>query len=337
MEYKVNSGAWGSMFGIPCIIADNMLKFTDGNSLKVLLYLLRNSGVTVRTEEISANTGVSEQQIEEAIIFWEQFNIFSPEDSINQEKPVNNMMTAPPPAPPVQPVQSVSPAPPVKNEENKKIVRRKDESKSKYSPSELKNIKTANPDIAELFQVIQEFTVKPNFSLQNSLVWIYEYLGLKVEVIMTIITYCRDIERMNPNYIEQIAVNWAENEIDTLEKANAEVDRLILSRTFTGKIMKMFDMKRRPTTSQQEFIDEWQKTGYSMELIKYAYEITVENTGSLSFPYINKILLNWSDNGIKTIDEAKNAVAEHKKNYKQKTDNSDGFVAEDYDMFLNNF
>lgn len=325
MEYKVNSGVWGSMFGVPCIIADNMLKLTDGNKLKVLLYLLRNSGVTVRTEEISANTGVSEQQIEEAILFWEQLNIFSPEDSINQAKPVNNIMTAPPPAQPV------------KNTEKKKFLPRKDESKAKYSPNELISIQKGNPDIAELFQMVQGFTVKPNYSLQNSLTWIYEYLGLKVEVIMTIITYCRDIDSMFPNYIEKIAINWAENEIDTLDRANAEVDRLMKSKTFTGKIMSMFDMKRKPTTSQQEFIDEWQRIGYDMDLIKYAYEITVENTGNLSFPYINKILLNWSETGVKTIDEAKNASSEHKKNYKQKSDNSDGFDAEEYEMFLNNF
>lgn len=325
MEYKVNSGVWGSMFGVPCIIADNMLKLTDGNKLKVLLYLLRNSGVTVRTEEISANTGVSEQQIEEAILFWEQLNIFSPEDSINQAKTVNNIMTAPPSAQPV------------KNTEKKKFLPRKDESKVKYKPKELTSIQKDNPDIAELFQMVQGFTVKPNYSLQNSLTWIYEYLGLKVEVIMTIITYCRDIDSMFPSYIEKVAIDWAENEIDTLDRANAEVDRLMQTKTFTGKIMSMFDMKRKPTTSQQEFIDEWQRIGYNMDLIKYAYEITVENTGNLSFPYINKILLNWSETGVKTIDEAKSASSEHKKNYKQKSDNSDGFDADKYDIVINNF
>ncbi len=336
MEYKINSGIWGSMFGVPCIIADNLLKFADGNNLKVLLYLLRNSGTAVKTEEISANTGVPEQQIEEAVIFWEQFNIFSLEDSVNQAKPVNNIMTAPPQSAPAAKTAAEEKKNTSAVEVSVKTVPHI-EKRTSYNPTQISDIQKSNPDIAELFQMMQGIMINPNHVMQNVLIWIYEYLGLKVEVIMTIITYCKDIDRINANYIEKIAINWAENEIDTLDRANAEVDRLMETRTFTGRIMKMFEMKRKPTTSQQEFIDEWRRVGYSMELIKYAYEITVENTGNLSFPYINKILLNWNENGIKTIDEAKNASSEHKKNHKPKSDNSDGFDADKYDIVVNNF
>ena len=59
MDYKVNSGIWGTMFGVPCIVADNLLKIADESQIKVLLYLLRHSEKNLTAEEISANTPIT--------------------------------------------------------------------------------------------------------------------------------------------------------------------------------------------------------------------------------------------------------------------------------------
>ena len=64
-------------------------------------------------------------------------------------------------------------------------------------------------------------------------------------------------------------------------------------------------MKHKPVTSQQSYIDKWQSSGYSMELIRYAYEVCIENTDKRSFPYMDKILTNWSQSGITTPEQAK--------------------------------
>ena len=101
MEFKVNSGIWGSMFGVPNIVADNFLKLATGEQIKVLLYLLRCSGKVCSAEEIAINTGVSSQQAAEAILFWQQANILTAQN-----------MTAVQPQPIMTPsVQPVMPAP----------------------------------------------------------------------------------------------------------------------------------------------------------------------------------------------------------------------------------
>ena len=94
MEFKANCGVWGTMFGVPCVVADNFLKLATGEQIKVLLYLLRASGRTVSTEEIAANTGVTTQQAEEAVLFWQQVNVLSSDNSISVPQ---SIMT--PPAP----------------------------------------------------------------------------------------------------------------------------------------------------------------------------------------------------------------------------------------------
>lgn len=324
------------MFGVPCIVTDNLLKITTGDHLKVLLYLLRNSGTTVTTEEISVSTGVSKQRVEDSILFWEKINIFSSETCLNQSDNANNIMM-PPVSPACQPAKSATetdntPSAPESVQKSASPSSRK----SLYSPSEITDLKDINTDIAELLQAIQGVIISPNSYMINSVIWIYEYLGLKTEVIMTLLTYCATIDKVNTNYIEELARKWAEKEIDTLEKSQEEAARLFELRSYTSKIMKIFHISRT-TPNIKKMIESCHQAGYNMEMIQYAYEITIENTGDFSFPYINKILNNWIEKGIKTIDDARNDNAEYKKNYKPKADNSDGFDADEYEIFLNNF
>ena len=64
----------------------------------------------------------------------------------------------------------------------------------------------------------------------------------------------------------------------------------------------MFKMNPR----EREYIATWFDTyQFDLSLIEYAYEITVERTGKLAFGYLNKILASWHQNGIRTIEEAK--------------------------------
>ena len=53
MEFKVNSGMWGMMFGVPCIVADNFLKLADEAQIKTLIYVLRNNNRICTSDEIA--------------------------------------------------------------------------------------------------------------------------------------------------------------------------------------------------------------------------------------------------------------------------------------------
>ena len=46
---------------------------------------------------------------------------------------------------------------------------------------------------------------------------------------------------------------------------------------------------------------------YSFEMVKLAYEITVDKTHEVNFNYMGKILENWFAAGYKTPDDIKNS------------------------------
>lgn len=307
MDIKTDSGIWGTMFGIPCVVADNFLKLASGNQLKVLVYILRHSGKLCTDDEISRNTGISLQETREAVLFWQQVNVLPENDGKFANIAGNtNIMQAVSVSAETAAAVDTAPAetnPPQRQRQN-------------LTPSEIADMLKNSNEIAELFKVAESALGSLNHMQQNSLIYIYDYLGLKTEIIITLLFYCRNIEKTNPAYIEQIARSWSENDINTLSAAEEEIQRMTLSHELTGKIMKMFEMNRRPTSKQSEFIESWRREGFPPELIKLAYEKTIESINKLSFAYINSILMSWKESGYKSAEDVRNAEKEYRKNSK---------------------
>lgn len=335
MNFKANSGIWGTMFGVPCVVADNFLKLATGEQIKVLLYILRCSGRDCTDEEIAVNTGISPQQAADAVMFWQQVNVLSPESS-SAAAAVNDIMSAPTALPNSS---SAAPQPQkadVSAEAKENLITRR---KQNMTPSEISQLMKDSADISELFKTAESCLGTLTHTQQNSLIWMYTYLGLKKEVIITLLAYCVSIEKTNVSYIEKIACDWSENEINSLNAAQEEVSRMASSREYTVQIMRAFEMKRRPTAKQLEIIAQWKSIGFSIELIHYAYEKTIEQIDKLSFEYINKILLSWRDSGYTTVKQVKDAESDYRKKKKSdgKGGSGDDFDVDKYKIFINNF
>ncbi len=340
MDFKANSGIWGTMFGVPCIVADNFLKLADEAQIKVLLYLLRFSGKSVTSEEISVNTGVPVSQVTDAVMFWKQVNVISQESEIATISPAQpQILKAPEPVEKkVETIQEKSTNSADNTAANTVSANISPNTKKPYiNPSEISAIIQSDANIAELFKIAETLLGTLNPSMQNSLIWMHNYLGLKKEVILILIGYCIDKNKTNASYIDKIALSWAENEINSLESATAEVERLNSAHTYINEIKQIFELRQNPTTNQQKFISQWQNDGFSTDLLRYAYEKTVEQINKVSFEYINKILISWKESGFKSSEDVKNAEEEYKK--KRRNDSpasSDGFNADKYKIFINN-
>lgn len=331
LEYKVNCGIWGTMFGVPSIVADNFLKLATGEQIKVLLYLLRYSGKICTSEEIAANTGVTIQVAEDAMIFWQQANVITPQGAISQ---INTNQ--------VMPLPSSSEKADIQNAtatNAQPTVLKTPDHKTNLSGGEIAEIMKGSQDIRDLFKITETIIGTLKNSQMNSIIWMYDHLGLKKEVIIILLTYCASIKKTNTAYVEKIASAWAENDINSMEAAQDEIQKLNASNDFIQCIMKKFEMKCRPTTKQSEVINQWRKNAYDLELIYYAYEKTVEQINKLSFEYINKILLSWRNSGFFTVQDVKNSENKLKKNKKTTSSKKEIKDAdmEEYESIINQF
>ena len=169
------------------------------------------------------------------------------------------------------------------------------------SPLEISAALEASEDLKDLFRMSEQQLGRPLRHIeQKSLVWMHDGNNIGSEIILTVLLYCKSIDKCSVNYAESIITQWWNEGIHTLTQVNDAINDMEYRRSFTGHIQKAFEMHRKPTTKQQEFIDMWQDKKIPMELITYAYEKTVESTGKLVFEYLNSILTRWTEAGYRT-------------------------------------
>ena len=98
-----------------------------------------------------------------------------------------------------------------------------------------------------------------------------------------------------------------------------------------GQIRAMFGMTGRAlTTKEKKYISSWvEKMNFDVEMIRLAYDKTVDATHEPSCPYANGILERWFADGIDTPDKV--AAADEKHLVAKAAEQSGGF---DTDIFF---
>ena len=145
----------------------------------------------------------------------------------------------------------------------------------------------------------------------KSLLTMREYLCLPVEVLNVLIHYCVDRGRSrgagrmpSMRMIEKEAYHWADLQIDTLEKAAAYIQCETAKNTRQGELCRLLGITgRRITPAEERYLQAWSDMGFANDAISLAYEKTCENTGGLTWKYMNSILERWNGQGLYTADQ----------------------------------
>ncbi len=196
--------------------------------------------------------------------------------------------------------------------------------KPNYSPQEIAIYIEQNEEIHYMYKFYEEKSGKTLSSSDiNILYSFYDWLRLPVEVIIMLLEYCFSINKKNMRYIEKIAINWVDKGIDNIEKAEQHLKKLEQKNSATFQVKKSLGLTDRILSdTESKYIDTWLvEMNHTIDMIKFAYDITVLNTGKLAFPYLNSILASWKERGIKTIGAAKIDIDQHKQNNKGKYNN----------------
>ena len=73
MNYYINPLAFTGIFAVPNSVVDDNIRLASALQLKTLLYMLRHSSEgRISTEELSKAIGYGEEDISDALIFWEE-------------------------------------------------------------------------------------------------------------------------------------------------------------------------------------------------------------------------------------------------------------------------
>lgn len=161
------------------------------------------------------------------------------------------------------------------------------------------------------------------------------------EVILTLINYCASKKKISIKYIEQVAINWKEKGIKTIEDAHNIIKEYEEKWIRYRKALNYMGLKPEYISQTHEkLLDRWfNEYKLSDELIQKAADITILNLGKAEIAYMEKILCDWISAGVKTIadvdkyNEKRNSGNSKKKNpVKGKPSNFNSFNQRNNDL-----
>lgn len=143
-----------------------------------------------------------------------------------------------------------------------------------------------------------------NTSDVSTLYSFHDYLCLPYDVVMLGIEHCVSEGKASLRYIEKLLIDFADKDINTYEKAESYIIRRAEFLSFEGKIRTLMGLGQRTlTTKERAMLSQWKDWQMSDEMIKLAYEKTVEKTGKASMSYMHKILESWHTSGFTTVSQ----------------------------------
>lgn len=328
MEYKINPMAFAGIFPVPNSLVDENIRLASVVQLKVLLYILRHSNDGMaETESIAEALSLEEDDVRDAMIFWAERGLLLKDGQ----------------APAVVQITETK-------KEEKKTSPVKEEKKvadipiSRPSYEDVaKRIKESD-EVAVLLQEAQTVLGKTiGFDGQSVIIMLLDGYGLPPEVILMAIEYAVSLKKSSYSHIARIGRRWSEMEIDTLEGAMQYIEEHNIVDETWDKLREVTEISNRyPTEKQRKYMVAWVKEyGYSVDIIHCAYEESIDNTGKMSMPYMDKIIRSWHEKGVKNLSDIQNErvkwETEKKKRFtkdKKKTDDTKIDASYDIDEYM---
>ncbi len=294
MSFEINPYAYKSIFPVPTSVVDDNIRLASVLQLKVLLYMLRYSDKDLSSEDVSAALSLDKADTEDAMIFWQERGLLiKGEDSARPIVHLQATTDITIAKVDEYPAEEVTPQPkkvadiPISRPSHEQIAARLKECK----------------EFSGLFAEAQAALGKTiGYDGQSVLIMMHDSYGLPFEVILMAVEYSVTQQKTGFSSIAKIGKIWSEQGIDTLEGAMEYIEEHNSVNEVWNKLRTLTDITNRtPTTKQRGYLVAWVKEyGYDENIIYYAYEESVDRTGKMSMPYMDKIIRSWHEKGVKT-------------------------------------
>lgn len=138
---------------------------------------------------------------------------------------------------------------------------------------------------------------------------LHDNLCLPFDVIKFLISYCVRNGKKNIGYIEKVGIDWANNEIFSLQEAKNQIDNM---NDFFRDVKKALAASKLNLEQRKMILDWHENLGMEKNLIIKACNITMLKICTPNFNYLEKIILSWYRNNIRTLDDFEKFISDKK-------------------------
>lgn len=137
------------------------------------------------------------------------------------------------------------------------------------------------------------------------LVGIVDQLGFEEEAVLAILSYIAGRGKKTLRYAEQVAMGLHDAGITETTAVLERINRMERSGEVIAKIRVLFGASGRElTATEKRLFTTWTETyAYDTDVIRLAYDITVDTIQKPAPKYTNSILEKWYAEGLRTADD----------------------------------
>lgn len=194
-----------------------------------------------------------------------------------------------------------------------------------YSSTELAELIEKRSITAEFINEAQRVVGKIfNTHEVNILVGMIDYIGFDEASVIIILSHMVNLGKRSLRYAEQLAFSLYDEGITDAEALQLRLKKMEGYAKTESEVRAMFGMTGRSlTTKEKKFLRAWiENMGFDTEVIRLAYDITVDAIHEPAPAYANSILEGWYALGLTTAEAI--AAAEDEKKQKKKATKPDG-------------
>ncbi len=258
-----------------------------------LLVLLNLSACPSMADDIPAlakKIGCTVKKIESAIDFWIECGVFELAEGGSCEEKIASANG-----------QSHE------REESDPEKKTRFENRPVYDSAEIAAIASRdNGTVRMLIDECQRITEKIFTPSETSkIIGMVDYLGLDLEHILLLFTYCVRRGKKSVSYIEKTAYNLYDEGIDSAAKLEEYIKHKEELESKENEQKALLGISGRSLVQKEreafkKWQDEWHLTP---EIIRLGYEETVTKTGKYNLAYLAKVLESWYLAGLTTIQK----------------------------------
>ena len=285
--YKFNTGA---------VLEHDVWESASHDELRILVYLLtRPDGA--EEDEITEAVAAPKPRVKASLSLWREAGVILREDT--QKTPTRDHLTP-------------------------KVELEFEERPNVLSVDEIDSLSAAksirDESLGELMSDVASLLSKPALNTYEAkhVAAAYEQYGVSVEYILTLATYmseeaARKEKRFTTKMLSDTVARLVGRGVDTLEALEAWIEAGSSGAEFY-ELRRVFAIWSRALSKTEiKYFRSWtEELGYGIAIIDEARDVAIQSTGKQSLPYINKLLLSWHAEGLKTVSDIEASREKHR-------------------------
>ena len=276
---------------LPDVFFTEYLSQANGDFVKVYLCLvfLAKYDKEIKLNDLSKKLNIPFSTIQSALAFWEELGVVT--------KKLNGYM--------LNSLQEI--------ELHKSYVPNLSLSKEKLEDNE-KNQYRAKA-VESINHLYFQGVMSPSW-YSNIDLWFKKY-GFDEQVMVALFDHCFNKSALHKNYVQAVAEGWASHQIKSYNELENYQQKYENMAKIKKAIAKKLGRYNPLTQFEEAYIEKWiLDFNYSLDIINIALKKTTSKANP-NFDYLDKIISNWYDRNLKTVEEIENFMAEFKQKNKK--------------------